>query len=69
MLHRLSRFFGIPQTKLALLAGAITDVPVAFCQQASSFAAKSDSFSRLTKEEKKILDEFVKFLRAEVQQE
>ncbi|MGH9433294.1 MAG: helix-turn-helix domain-containing protein [Terriglobia bacterium] len=69
MLHKLSRFFEIPQRKLALLAGAITHVPTAFCQQASSFAAKSESFSKLTSEEKKILDEFVKFLRAEVNQE
>ena len=69
MLHKLSRFFDIPQRKLALLAGAIKDVPVAFCQQASSFAAKSESFSKLTIEERRILDEFVKFLRTEVSQE
>ena len=69
MLHKLSRFFEIPQRKLALLAGAITDVPVTFRQQASSFAAKSESFSKLTSGERKILDEFVKFLRAEVNQE
>jgi transcriptional regulator with XRE-family HTH domain len=69
MLHKLSRFFDIPQRKLALLAGAITHVPAAFCRQASSFAAKSESFSKLTVEEKKILDEFVKFLRTGVNQE
>ncbi len=69
MLHKLSRYFDIPQRKLALLAGAIKDVPAAFCQQASSFAAKSESFSKLTSEEKKLLDEFVKFLRTEVNQE
>lgn len=69
MLHRLSRYFDIPQRKLALLAGAIKDVPAAFCQHASSFAAKSESFSKLTTEEKKLLDEFVKFLRAEVNHE
>jgi transcriptional regulator with XRE-family HTH domain len=69
MLHKLSRFFEIPQRKLALLAGAITDVPATFRQQASSFAAKSESFSKLTSGERKILDEFVKFLRAEVYQE
>jgi hypothetical protein len=68
MLHKLSRFFEIPQTKLALLAGAIKDIPPAFCQEASSFAAKSESFSKLTPEERKILDEFVKFLRTEVKQ-
>jgi transcriptional regulator with XRE-family HTH domain len=69
MLHKLSRFFEIPQRKLALLAGAIADMPAAFWQQASSFAAKSESFSKLTVEERKLLDQFVKFLRAEVNQE
>ncbi len=69
MLHKLSRYFDIPQRKLALLAGAIKDVPAAFCRQASSFAAKSESFSKLTTEEKELLDEFVKFLRTEVNQE
>jgi hypothetical protein len=69
MLHKLSRFFDIPQRKLALLAGAATDVPAAFCHQASSFAVKSESFSRLTAGERKIFDEFVKFLRAEVNPE
>ncbi len=69
MLHKLSRFFEIPQRKLALLAGAINDVPAAFSQQASSFAAQSESFSKLTHEEKELLDDFVKFLRTEVHQE
>jgi transcriptional regulator with XRE-family HTH domain len=69
ILHKLSRFFEIPQRKLALLAGAIKDIPIAFCQQASSFAAQSESFSRLTSEERKLLDEFVKFLRTEIKQE
>ena len=66
LLHKLSLFFEIPQRTLALLAGAIKDIPAAFCQQASSFAAQSESFSRLSEEERKLLDEFVKFLRAEV---
>ncbi len=35
MLHKLSGFFEIPQRKLALLAGAIKDVPAGFCQKAS----------------------------------
>jgi len=69
MLYKLSRFFQIPQRTLALLAGAIKSVPAVFYQQASSFAAQSESFSKLTNEERKLLDEFVKFLRAEVHQE
>ena len=69
MLYKLSRFFEIPQRMLALLAGAIKGMPPALYQQASSFVAQSESFSKLTNEEKKLLDEFVKFLRTEVQQE
>ena len=68
-LHKLSKFFEIPQRTLATLAGAIADVPFVFRQQASSFAANSESFSKLSNEEKKILDEFVKFLRSEVNHE
>ncbi len=68
-LHKLSRFFEIPQKKLAVLAGAITEIPSSLRQRASSFAANSDSFSKLTNEEKKLLDEFVRFLREEVTKE
>jgi transcriptional regulator with XRE-family HTH domain len=69
LLHKLSRFYEIPQRKLAALAGAIADVPQSFRERASSFAANSDSFSKLSREEKKVLDEFVKFLRTEVSNE
>ncbi len=64
-LHKLSKFYGISQRKLAVLAGAIRDIPTDLQQEASSFAAKSESFSKLTNEEKQTLDEFVRFLKAE----
>jgi len=35
-------------------------------EHASRFAAQSESFSKLEPEEKRILDEFVKFLREEI---
>src|ERR1043165_8508894 len=41
-LHRLSKFFGLPDRKLAVLAGAIRDVPEGFRQHAARFAAESD---------------------------
>lgn len=69
VLHKLSKFYGISQRKLAALAGAIKDIPPDFQAEASRFAAKSESFSRLTDEEKVTLDEFVKFLRDEGQRE
>lgn len=65
VLHKLSKFYGVSQRKLAALAGAIKEVPPEFQAEASRFAAKSESFSRLTDEEKATLDEFVKFLREE----
>lgn len=65
ILDKLSQFFGVSHRKLATLAGAFKDVSPEFKHEASSFAAKSESFSKLTDEEKQTLDEFVKFLRDE----
>jgi transcriptional regulator with XRE-family HTH domain len=64
-LFKLSQFFKIPQEKLAILAGAVLDIPQPLSAEASKFAAKSESFSKLTSEEKEILDEFVRFLKHE----
>lgn len=64
-LHRLSQFFEVPDRKLAVLAGAIRDVPEELRQHAATFAAQSDSFSKLTKEEQRVLDDFVGFLRSD----
>lgn len=69
ILYRLSKAFDVPQTSLNVLAGATTDAPPGLNEQASRFAAQSESFERLTREEKKILDEFVKFLRDEFRNE
>ena len=65
ILHRLCKFYKISQTKLAVLAGAIKDMPPAMQTEASRFAAQSESFSKLTDEERHTLDAFVKFLREE----
>lgn len=64
-LHKLSRFYGIPDRRFAALAGAVREVPKDVREHASRFAAQSESFARLTKEEKKVLDKFVKFLKSE----
>jgi hypothetical protein len=47
-----------------MLAGVIKEVPEGVREVASRFAAQSESFSKLTNEEKRTLDEFVKFLRS-----
>ena len=64
-LHRLSQFFEVPDRQLAVLAGAIRDVPDSMRQQVARFAAQSESFSELTNEERRVLDEFVGFLRSD----
>lgn len=64
LLYKLSQFYGVPQQKLAELAGAIAEVEPSLREQASRFAAQSDSFAKLTSEEKRTLDEFVRFLKS-----
>ncbi|MBN2395128.1 MAG: helix-turn-helix transcriptional regulator [Candidatus Atribacteria bacterium] len=63
LLNKLSLIFKIPQQKLNLLAGAMKDIPQDLQIQASQFAAQLDSFAKLTDNEKKLVDEFVEFLR------
>ena len=63
-LHRLADFYGIPEERLAQLAGAIRKVPDEVRESASRFAAKSDSFAKLTKDERRALDGFVKSLKS-----
>jgi transcriptional regulator with XRE-family HTH domain len=65
ILHKLSKFYNISNRKIAYLSGAVTDIPDNIQEEASRFAAKSESFSNLTDEERKTLDEFVKFLKTE----
>lgn len=64
-LHRLSKFFDLPDRKLAVLAGAIREVPEELREHAAKFAAEPDSFSKLTKKEQRVLDDFVGFLRSD----
>ncbi len=62
-LHKLCNFYKIPERRMLVLAGAIKEVPRSFSETASRFAAQSESFAKLTEEEQKTLDEFVRFLR------
>jgi transcriptional regulator with XRE-family HTH domain len=65
MLFKLSKFYGVSQRKLAELAGFVTKVNDQMREQASRFAAQSDSFDNLTSDEKRTLDDFVRFLKEE----
>ncbi len=64
-LHRLCQFYGIPEKRMLILAGAVKEAPQGFSERASRFAAQSESFARLTSEEQKALDEFVRYLKQE----
>lgn len=64
-LEKLGTFYGIPEARLAALAGAFQEVPPEVRESASRLAAQSESPARLSREEKKALDEFVKVLKTE----
>ncbi len=64
-LHILSKFYGIPDERLAALAGAFREIPEDIKRSAAKYAAQSESFAKLTKQEKKALDDFIKTLRKE----
>ncbi len=67
-LHKLSRFYQGPEGRLAALAGA-AEASEEIRESAARYAAQTDSFAKLSKEEKRILDEFVDFLKADVTQD
>lgn len=65
-IHKLSRFYGIPEERMLMLAGAVREVSPDLSREASRFAAKAESFAKLTDEERQTLDEFIKFLKSEI---
>ena len=63
VLHHLGKFFDVPVQKMLRLAGLVRDRDEDFERHASKFAAQSESFDTLTREENKALDEFLAYLR------
>lgn len=63
VLYKLSEAYAVPQEKLAFLAGSFKQVPDELKREASRFAAQSDLFDKITPEERKLLDAFVKLLK------
>ncbi len=63
VLHHLSKFFKVPAQQMLRLAGLVRDRDEDFERHASKFAAQSESFDTLTREERKALDEFLAYLR------
>lgn len=63
--YKLSQFYGVSNRRLLQLAGAVREIPQDIRDHASRFAAKSESFAKLSSQERKNLDEFVKFLKTD----
>lgn len=59
---QLAKTFGLPQDKMLQLSGNLTVRDSTLGQEAVRFAARSESVERLSKEEQRALEEFVKFL-------
>lgn len=64
-IYRLSAFYGISQERLAALAGAFRKIPDSVADSASRYAAQSESFDKLTREERRALDEFIQALKSD----
>lgn len=62
-LHKLCKFYKLPEGPMLVLAGAVKDVPKGLSERASRFAAQSASFAKLTEEEREALDDFLQFLK------
>lgn len=63
VLNCLSGFYDVPVQHMLRLAGLVRDQDEAFLAHASKFAAQSESFDKLTPEEKRALDGFLSYLR------
>jgi len=62
-LQKLSAFYKLPFTAVVQMAGAVTNVNPLLARNAVQFAAKSESFEQLTRDEKKLLTKFVQLVR------
>ena len=63
VISHLSSLYKVPLQQMLRVAGVVRDQDDEFVAHASRFAAQSESFDKLTREEKKALDEFVAYLR------
>lgn len=62
VVHQLAGVFKIPERPLMKLSGATVTHDQDFEEEAMRFAAKSDDLSKLTREEQKALNDYVKYL-------
>lgn len=66
LVHQLASVFDIPERSLMVLSGAMVANDNALTEEAERFAAMSDDMSKLTKDERRLLNDFVKFLSERV---
>jgi len=60
--HQLAEYFEMPVRAMMKLSGATVTRDEALKEEAVKFAAKSDDLSKLTKDEQRVLESFVKYL-------
>lgn len=65
-IYQLERFFELKPRTLALISGSITSHSSEFTEGVLQFAAHSKEIGKLNREEKKLLNEFVRFLSDEL---
>jgi len=65
VVHQLATVFGVPERALMKLSGATVTRDQAFEEEAMRFAAKSDDMSKLSREEQRVLNQYVKYLSEE----
>ncbi len=62
VVHQLAAVFAVPERSLMKLSGATITRDVDFEEEAMRFAANSDDMSKLSREEQRALNEYVKYL-------
>lgn len=62
IVHQLSAVMGVPERALLKLSGAAVTRDQHFEEEALRFAAKSDDMSKLSREEQRALNDYVKYL-------
>lgn len=62
VVHQLAAVFKMPERSLMKLSGATVTRDQEFEEEALRFAAKSDDLSKLTRDEQRALNEYVKYL-------
>ena len=66
--YQLEEYFRLPARTLVLLSGAVSRQPAEFKDRVLRFAANSKAIGKLNREERRLLNEFVRFLAEQAKQ-